>query len=110
MTTQLTLDLNKVVLCRYWYETQDGVTSRIKPSLPSVRGLTFNSAAFAPTHYDYPLETLIERAIRLDILDEWVAKCLCKTVSGYTVKYTGKKATSIWEAYKAITFSKRKNK
>jgi len=108
--TQLTISLDKVIYCRYWYENVEGQSVKCKPSQPSVRGVTFNPNAFASYHQDYPLETLMERAIRLDILDTWTPVCLCKTVSGKSVTYQGAKATKIWETYNAMIFNRGKPK
>ena len=92
------VDLNKVSYAYYYWTTKDGYTSRLSPLWPTVHGIDIghgdNAARY---HHDYPHETCLERARRLDILDVWYPKVVLTIYSNKTMTFTGKRATAIWE-------------
>ena len=65
---------------------------------------------YAAYHHDYPLETALERARRLDIIDHWLPNLYIRMQGGVRLTFTGDRAISIWEAYKAREFNKSKQK
>lgn len=60
-------DINKVAYCTFWYENQNGIRSN--KDRTSVHGISIDSLVYALPHPEYPCETVLERARRLNILD-----------------------------------------
>lgn len=80
----------------------------LKPKLPTVHGCEIEPNEFAAYHTDYPQETLVERARRLDLLDsQWVPVFKLILNNGHTLEYTGKKALSLKEKYSSQQFGKQ---
>lgn len=106
MKTQRTIAFNKVQWADYYYQNQDGDKLRYEPKKLTVHGISFEPDAFAVYHRDYPLETLLERAKRLDILDRWHPVCVLVFTANKSLRYTGKEATKVWKAYNSHIYGK----
>lgn len=103
-----TFDIGKVVHATfYWRNKEDNIHKEIKPPLYSTHGVSFNPSEFASHIEGYELETLLERAIRLDILDSWTPTIILRTING-RLTYEGERALSIRKQWNARVYGKRK--
>lgn len=102
------LDLNKVQHATFWYVNQYGQTCPVKPILPTVRGRSVSKVMPAYYHPDWPGETEFDRARRLCLLDQWKPVVQFQLTANHNIIYTGKKAMTMWEAWKAKIFGKNK--
>lgn len=104
------VDLAKVAYTHsYWTNLEDNLHVKSKPKVPTVGGSSFDTHAYAiPWLLEYPLETNLERAFRLGILDVWTPCCVVQLSNGHSLRYTGKKALSIDKAFRERVFKKRK--
>jgi len=100
------VDLKKVQWAEYFYENQEGLGKREKPSGPTVRGMPVGKE-IAHYHLDYPGETMIERARRLDILDKWKPVCVMQLQANRTLRFVGEKAIKMFKAYQARIYGKK---
>jgi len=104
------VDLKKVAYANCFYRNQHAnVFRRVLPKQPSANGSLFNPDEYAATHSDYPKETMMERARRLDILDKWLFVCKLQLSNGHTLEYTGEKGKSIWRAWNEKIFKGASN-
>lgn len=94
----ITVDLNKVSYCVFYYRNNKSSTRLIKPEIPTVEGSTVDNS-FALPHHDYPHETLIERARRLDILDTWTPVIRLQLSNSHKLEFTGIKALKLRELW-----------
>ena len=101
---KILIDLNKVQWASLIYRNQEGITRSEKPKHPSAHGTTFDADAYAYPHHDYPKETMIERARRLDILDVWTPILIIQLSSNHSLRYSGKQALSLWKAWQGKIF------
>jgi hypothetical protein len=108
MKPQRTIDFNKVQWADYWWQNQDGTKLRYKPEKNeySVHNVAIEPNAPAWYHPDYPHETNLERAIRLDVLDKWHPVCTLVFGANKHLRYTGEQATKVWRQYNAHIYSK----
>ena len=106
---RVVIDLAKVQHARFFWKNQDGLTVNRRPPYPSVRGLHIDES-IAGYHPDYPGETMRERAFRLGVIDEWKAQCEFTFAANHNVVYVGQKAISMWDAWNARIFGKKKGK
>lgn len=110
MKTNLTFDITKVRWATFYYCNQEGVKRIFKPDL-TVNGIHFN-----PNEYSYPLdrnfpnETLLERARRLDLLDRWTPTIVFTFTKYDTISIKGKRAVKLKQVWDAYIFRKNKNK
>lgn len=96
------VDLRKVgYAILYW---RSGEYHRaLKPNVPTVRGIELQEEK-ALNHPDFPDETVIERAKRLELLDKWVPVFHCVLNNGHTLEFTGKKALALANKYNSMIF------
>lgn len=104
------IDLNKIIFCRLRYLNNLGHRRIFKPSQPTIRGQEFDPKGMAFWHIDYPHETLLERARRLEVLDMWEEVCEIKLQSHYALTYRGTQALKFWERWNAHLHSGNKGK
>lgn len=105
MTTIISID--KIIAAKLTYINQhNNFSLHRKPSVPTVHG-TIIPDGYAAYHADYPFETALERASRLDIIDHWLPNLYIRMQGGVRLTFTGDRAISIWEAYKAREFSSK---
>lgn len=109
MTKQTTIALNKVAwMTYYWRTTCGNYTKESKPGYDTVFGCHFYEREVAPYIAGYEQETMGERARRLDLLDTW-QPCLTVAFSATKhLRFTGDKATSLWNKWQAMQFGKGK--
>lgn len=106
---QLTIDLNSVSHAEFFYVQQDGLTTRFKPKGYTVHGTMFNPDEYAwPYDTAYPLETKLERAVRLEVLDIWKPVCVYQFRNNHSKTFIGTTAKKRWAQYNAHVFKKRK--
>lgn len=98
------VDLNKVQWASLHYKNDKGNILGGKPPRNTVHGIAFDDTAFAYPHVEYPLETCLERAKRLEILDVWTPVLVLQVQCNRTIRYTGPKAISVWKAWRAKVF------
>lgn len=103
------VDLGKVAYAySYYTNLEDSLHVKSKPKAPTVGGSTFDIHAYAiPWLLEYPLETNLERAFRLGLLDIWTPCCVVQLYNGHSLRYTGKKALSIDAAFREKVFNKK---
>lgn len=99
------VDLRKVAYAAFWYENQDGARRDRKP-VASVHGVMIAPDEYAAIHSDYPFETNIERARRLDILDVWKPVIKLKFTTTRSLMFTGERAMSLWKSYNERIFGR----
>lgn len=105
-SNQTVLDLNSVAYANSYWRNQHGQIRKYKPTLPTANGSMFNPNEYASYHHSFPQETMMERAMRLDILDTWTfVECL-QLRNSHSLSYTGKKGRAMQQAFNAKVFSK----
>ena len=116
-TNRAIVDLNKVAYAEYYWTVQSNksISRAKKPARPTVHGVDFDRDAIAPEVVKpdgevWPRETMLERAKRRGLLDEWVPQCRLQLSNSHSLTYTGAKATSIWKEWCAKQFNKTKKK
>lgn len=105
---RIVLDLSKAQFASMWYVNQEGSISFKKPPEQTVRARLVHVTEPAAPHPDYPGETMIERARRLNIIDIWQPVCTFQLTANHNVTYTGKKAIVMWKAWNERIFNKKK--
>lgn len=101
------VDFRKVVYANFYWRS--GTYHReLKPRNPTVRGVEIVPNEFASPHHDYPCETLLERARRLQILDIWIPVCVFIMTNGHRLEYTGNKAKELWKTYNTKVFGQER--
>lgn len=101
------VDLSKVSYAKLQYITLAiGITyRRISPPLiPTVNGREIANDYRAGTN-----ETLLSFAKRKQLIDTWHPELTLQLSNNHSLIYTGRKALSIWEAWKAKCFGKKKS-
>lgn len=106
---KIVLDLNKVQWAKYYWINQYGDRRHIDVTVPTVRSQPVFDSEYAAYHPDYPCETELERAKRLDLLDIWQPVCYMQLTANHSVTFTGTKATTMWKMWCAKILN-RKNK
>ena len=101
MNPQRTVDFNKISWAEKWYVNQEGVKRRTLPRDETVHGLDVDWRVQAASHPDYPHETMLERARRLDIIDRWTAVCKLVVAANRHIYYFGEDAHRVFKAYNA---------
>lgn len=112
INNKIVVDLKKVQFAYIRWTNRIGITLRDKPTLPTRHGCPFypDEVAFPP-HKDYPGETLLQRAKRLNLeLDVWTKQVVLNITANRRLVYSGAKAQSIWDAWNALQFGKKKKK
>ena len=100
------LDLAKVQHGTLVYVNQYGHERSVKPAFPTSFNTAFDPSAYALPHHDYPRETMMERAIRLDTLDKWVPIVRFQLTANHIIAYSGAKALSLWAAWRERIFNR----
>lgn len=122
INNRIVLDLSKVQHGSFWYVNQEGQVRRQLPiwsrktitkGTESGEAITVHNQLvigweLAAPHPDYPGETLLERACRLDIIDIWKPVCTFQLTANHNVTYTGKKAIVMWKTWNERIFNKKK--
>lgn len=105
---RIVVDLNKCQHAAFWYVNQYGqVVDTISPN-KSVRLDWVFDFTLAFYHPDYPGETTLARAKRLNLLDIWIPVCQFQLTANHSLTYTGDKAVSMWKAWREKIFNKNK--
>lgn len=103
------VNLSKVSYATFFYVNQHlNLCCHTNPKQPSVNGIVVDNS-YAAYHCDYPLETEIERARRLDILDVWTPVVKLQLSNNHSLTYKGKQAIALWNVWKVKCFSRNKN-
>lgn len=105
---RIVVDLNKCQYAAFWYVNQYGISVFVKPALPTVRGAYCASYELAGYHPDYPSESMLQRAERLNLLDTWTPVCQFQLTANHSLTYTGDKAVNMWKAWREKIFNKKK--
>lgn len=101
------VDLKKVQWAKFFYENQEGLRRSQYMQQPSVRGILI-AEGYAYPYPDYPLETNLERATRLGILDIWEPVCLMQLQANRILHFTGDKAKKMWRAWNTRIYGSKK--
>jgi hypothetical protein len=109
-TNRTVLDLSKVQHGSFWYVNQYGDTRFCEPKAWTVRGYIVSADEIALYHPDYPGESMLKRAHRLNIIDVWTPVCCFQLTANHSIVYTGKKAVNMWAAWRERIFNKTKGK
>lgn len=96
------VDLKKVQHANLVWVNQEGMKSQKKPG-PTVFGVpvTDELALHIP---EFPGETLRQRAERRGMLDTWTPRLYLQLSANNNLVYSGPKALSLWQAWKARIF------
>lgn len=107
---RIVVDLSKCQWARFYYRNQFGQTRNTLPysAIFTVSGIEHHNDEKAFWHPDFKDEKLLVRAKRLGILDIWTPELYLKLTANAGLIYTGDKAVSMWEAWKARIFKKEK--
>jgi len=106
-TSQLTIDLNSVSYIHFFYRNQEGQTRAKLPRKPSVHGVVFNPDEWAiPMLHEFPHETKLERARRMEILDSWKAVCIYQFRNNHSITFEGSLAIKKRDAYNKHIYHK----
>lgn len=108
MNAQITLDLNKVIYMGLFYENQEGMIKQFKPLVVTVHGKPIPLYAYASYHHDYPEETIMERARRLDTIDVWTVCLIVHMQGGVRFRFTSDRAKTLWKSWNAKIYNKKK--
>jgi hypothetical protein len=104
---RIVCDLNKIQFGSLHYVNQYGDTTMYTPKpMTTVRGESVRDE-MAAYHPDYPLETMRERALRLDLFDYWTPVCTFQLSANHNLTYTGEKALAMWKAWNSKIFKKK---
>lgn len=104
--TQLTIDLNSVSYCSFYYKNQWGNVRRIKPKKPTRLGQVIPNEFALPLDPAFPSETLIERGRRLELVDIWTPVCRYQFRNNHSMKFTGDKAIAKHKQYQTHIYNK----
>lgn len=106
---RIVLDLNKVQYGQHYYINQYGdcYSAHTSDKYPSVRGEIVKDG-FAAYHPDYPGETMVERARRLELIDVWKSVTVFQLTANHNVTFTGKKAAQMWKMWCAKIMKRKK--
>lgn len=108
-STYKDFDLSKVVSIEfYWRNKEDTIKHSKQPKYFSCNGIIFNAKEYAPHLKGYELETTLERARRLDILDSWTPVIKLKMFSNYPLIFEGLRALKIKAMWDAKIYGKKK--
>ena len=105
---RIIVDLNKVQHSIFFYRNQYGQTFKTEPTGTTVYGQAIPIHEMAYSHPDYPGETMLERARRLDNIDVWTPVLRLKLTANECLEYTGQKAMSLRDAWNAKIFGEQK--
>jgi len=96
----LVLDLTKCQWATLYWKSKSGYTCPVKPLEPTVHGMMFNP-------YDKHISGvyLLDYAIANKLIDIWYPVCTFQLSANHTVTYTGDKAISMYDTWKAKIFS-----
>jgi hypothetical protein len=109
MKTQLVIDLNSVSHAEFFYVQQDSITVRHKPKGYSVHGIAFLPDEYAwPFDHKYALETKLERAVRLEVLDIWQPVCVYQFRNNHSKTFKGETAKKRWRQYNEHIFNRKR--
>lgn len=106
-TNHTVVDLNKVSYANFYYKCATlygDITRRTLPKIPTINGDSFNQNE---QRIQTSNETMLEYAKRKNLLDTWVPACYLQLSNSHSLTYTGKKAISIWEAWRSKQFKKK---
>lgn len=104
----LVVDLNKVAYAVFFWRNQHSETNRLKPRHPTAHCSRVYEEDYAwPYSMEYPAETAIERARRLEVLDKWIPVVRLRLACADVVEFTGKKAVEVWKAWKYKIYGKQ---
>ena len=104
------INLRSVAFATMYYVNQYGHTRRNKPRGETIFDGTVvvdREAVAYPWYHDYPNETELERARRLEILDDWRPVTRFVFSKRHSVKFTDEKAIEMWKAWSAYIFNKK---
>lgn len=107
---RIIVDLTKCQHAISYWRNQFGQHSVLKPNVPTVRGKIVSPLEPALFHPSFPGETMLQRATRLQILDDWHFECQLKLHAGGYLVYTNEKGLAIMEAWNARIFGQKKKK
>lgn len=107
MAHQLTIDLNSVSYVKYFYENRRGDTRRVKPRYPTVNGSAVATDAIAFNNVaGEPVETMLQRATRLKLLDVWMPVCIYQFRNNHSMRFSGDKAKQMKQSYDKHIYKK----
>jgi hypothetical protein len=90
----------------FWRCNATGCVRDSRPQSPTVNGEIVGDDLAG--HLDqFPGETMRQRAERRGLIDVWTPVFMVQFSASQTLRYTGKKALSIWEAWRAMQFGKK---
>lgn len=103
------LNLRKVAYVELWFVNQTGTRISENPTQPTVGGMPIPAGVYAMPLCEYPSETMLERARRLEILDRWTPVARFHYTKYDSVTFQGEKALKLHRAFASIIYNKNKN-
>lgn len=106
MSAQRTVNFRAVQYMENYWTTRTGLARKLKPKQPTVNGIGVSPILLAAWHYNYPGESELERANRLDILDTWTFNTKLVITANKSLHYKGESAKKIAKAYNGYIYGK----
>lgn len=101
--------ISKASYVRLYYVNQNGIERSTKPNRPTVNGRDIAVNELAAWHPLHKHETMLERAVRLKLLDTWTARLeVCFNFNNKLV-FKGEKAIKLWKTFVANVKSKNQS-
>ncbi len=106
MKSNIIIQFNKVAWVKLFYQSRcNNFFRKKKPSRPTVHG-EYIESGYAAEHQDYPAETMLERARRLDIIDEWIPRLVIAFSATKHLYFEGQQAEKYYAAFQNYMFKR----
>lgn len=109
MDKQILVNFKAVRYATFYYVNQSHTYKRrTLPKYPTTNGSELidpNGEAFP--HTDYPNETNLQRASRLNLVDIWTPVCELEFAAHRKLKFIGEEAVKMWKSYRAYIYGKQ---
>lgn len=100
------VNLRRATHVSCWWDNGKGCQCKEKPPTRTANGEALYPDRWAKFHWDYPHESEVERAIRLDIIDHWYFVCRVILSNNRELYYRGEEAQKIWKTWQGVVFNK----
>lgn len=104
MSNRIVVDLKKVQFAWFFYENQYHDKRSIKPSKGT---FTIHNTLYSVDDKAFGVnDTVYNIAKKQKSIDNWTPVCMLAVTANRQLKYTGKKAVSIWKEWNSRIFGK----
>lgn len=106
---RIVFDLHKAQYARFYYRNQHGHVRDFATNDITYEGKLVYAHEMAMFHPDYPAETMLQRLERRGVQpDVWVPEIFFKLTANCGLTFTGDKAVSLNQAWRAYVYNKQK--